>query len=213
MDIYASDEEKSEDIKRWWRENGTSVVIGIALGVMLIIGGRYWFNYQDAKTEQAVITYQQSLIALSSDDLALAEESVQTLMTEHRRSAYSTFAALEIAAQFAAQQETDSAIEYLQWVLENAQLAAQQELARIRLARLLIDKADYETALQLLDQSTDPGFASSVYELKGDIYALQGDKQKARTAYQSAIASLETNSPKQGLLAMKRDDVAVTDAP
>ena len=30
MDIYASDEEKSEAIKQWWRENGLAVAAGVA---------------------------------------------------------------------------------------------------------------------------------------------------------------------------------------
>lgn len=212
MDIYASDEEKSEEIKRWWRENGTSVVVGIALGVMAIFGGRYWFSLQDAKSEQAAGIYQQSLMTLSSGDIASAEESVQVLMSDHRRSAYAGFAAMEIAAQFAAEQQNAAAREYLQWVYDNARLSAQKELAALRLARLMIDTEEYDAALALLQHSTDTGFASLVAELKGDIYTLQEQRQQARAAYQSAIASLSPNDPRQGLLEMKRDDVAVTDA-
>jgi predicted negative regulator of RcsB-dependent stress response len=212
MDIYASDEEKSEEIKRWWRENGTSVVVGIALGVMAIFGGRYWFSMQDAKSEQAAVIYQQSLMMLSTGEMTTAEESVQSLMNNHRRSAYAGFAAMEIAAQFAAEQENASAREYLQWVYDNARLSAQKELAALRLARIMVDEEEYEAALQLLGQSEDTGFASLVAELKGDIYTLQEERQQARAAYQSAIASLSPNDPRQGLLEMKRDDVAVTDA-
>lgn len=212
MDIYASDEEKSEEIKRWWRENGTSVVVGIALGVMAIFGGRYWFSLQDAKSEQAAGIYQQSLMTLSSGDIASAEESVQVLMNDHRRSAYAGFAAMQIAAQFAADQQNAAAREYLQWVYDNARLSAHKELAALRLARLMIDTEEYDAALALLQQSTDTGFASLVAELKGDIYTLQEQRQQARAAYQSAITSLSSNDPRQGLLEMKRDDVAVTDA-
>ena len=39
MDIYASDEEKGEDIKRWWRENGLSVIAGVILGVAILLVG------------------------------------------------------------------------------------------------------------------------------------------------------------------------------
>lgn len=211
MDIYASDEEKSEEIKRWWRENGTSVVVGIALGVMTIFGGRYWFSLQDAKSEQAAGIYQQSLMTLSIGDIALAEESVQTLMNEHARSAYAAFAAMEIAALFAAEKEIASAREYLQWVYDNGRLAAHKELAALRLARLMIDAEEYDAALALLQQSSDSGFASLVSELKGDIFTLQQQRKQARAAYQSAIASLSPNDPREGLLEMKRDDVAVTD--
>ena len=44
MDIYASDEEKGEEIKRWWRENGLSVMLGIAFGIAALVGGRYWLT-------------------------------------------------------------------------------------------------------------------------------------------------------------------------
>lgn len=37
MDIYASDDEKGEAIKNWWRENGRSVITGVVLEQLLFL--------------------------------------------------------------------------------------------------------------------------------------------------------------------------------
>ena len=99
MDIYASDDEKGEAIKNWWRENGRSVVTGVVLGGAIIFGGRYWINFQQAKTEQAAAMYQQVQMNLSDADLTAAEDLTQELMQTHSATPYAAFASLELAAE------------------------------------------------------------------------------------------------------------------
>ena len=44
MDIHRTEEEQVEAIKTWWKANGTSVIVGVVLGVAVIFGVRYWFD-------------------------------------------------------------------------------------------------------------------------------------------------------------------------
>ncbi len=209
MDIYASDEEKSEAIKQWWRENGMAVAAGIALGIIAIFGTRYWFDYQADQAVKAASLYQQSLITMSEGDLQQAQSTVSELQTEFSGTPYAAFAATEMATQLANNGELEAAMQQLQWVIDNADLAPQQDLARLRLARLKMDADDFDAALQLTEQAQSKGFTSLFAELQGDIYAAQNAAEKAQEAYQTALNTVSSNDPRYGLLQMKRDDVAV----
>lgn len=209
MDIYASDEEKSEAIKQWWRENGLAVAAGIILGIVAIFGSRYWFSYQAAQTEQAAGMYQQALVTMGEADLQLAQATVSELQTAFAGTPYAAFAATELATQLVNNGDLEAAMEQLQWVIDNADLAAQQDLARLRLARLKMDAGDFDSAMQLTEQAQTQGYASLFAELQGDIYAAQDAAEQAHKAYQSALNSVSSNDPRHGLLQMKRDDVAV----
>ena len=67
MEIHQTEEEQVEAIKKWWRENGTSVVVGVVLGIAAIFGVRYWFDYQKTQSQQASALYASVLESLASD--------------------------------------------------------------------------------------------------------------------------------------------------
>ena len=66
-----------------------------------------------------------------------------------------------------------------------------RDLARLRLAAVLLEEKAYEEAQKQL--SRDPGepFVPRYAELKGDILAAQGKPEEARAAYQKALAKLD----------------------
>lgn len=211
MDIYASDEEKAEAIKQWWRDNGRSVIAGVILGLAAIFGFRYWTNYQQVQTQQAAVIYQQTSIQLSQDEAADAEAMVKTLMQDYSSSAYAVFAALEMAQSKLNQDEPDAAAEYLSWVKDNAELQSHRELASLRLARVFFSQQQYDQALSLIAEADSQAFGSLFAELKGDIKLAQGDAAAAQTAYQQALVQLAPGQPRQSLIEIKLDDVAKAD--
>ena len=91
MDIYASDDEKGEDIKRWWRENGRSVIAGSILGIAIIFSGRYWLNYQQVQAENAAITYQQLTSLVAQGNQNDADEKNQVLLSKFSSTPYAVF--------------------------------------------------------------------------------------------------------------------------
>jgi predicted negative regulator of RcsB-dependent stress response len=209
MDIYASDEEKAEEIKQWWRDNGRSVIAGVVLGAIAVFGGRYWLNHQQVQAEQASVIFQQSAVNLSQNNTEGAKAATQELMSNYAGTAYAVFAALQMAESALNNNDFSSAKDYLYWVIENAELNSHQELARLRLARIFFTQSDYEQALEIISASQSAAFESLFAELRGDIQVATGDKQAAKAAYQQAIISLAVGEPRQRLLQMKIDDVAV----
>lgn len=207
MDIYASDEEKGEEIKQWWRDNGTSVIVGCILGVAVLFGGRYWMTYQQTNAENASIAYQKMVSYLADDNVTKAEDATQHLLSEFANTPYAVFAAFEMAQQSMTNDDLATTKTYLEWVMANAKLAGQAEIARLRLAQLLLNEAQYQQALALTEQSQTAAFDSLFAELRGDIFAAQGQELQARAAYQSALLTLSQGEPRQVLLRLKLDDM------
>ena len=44
MDVYTSEDEQVEALKKWWKENGKSVIGGVIIGAGLLFGGRAYIE-------------------------------------------------------------------------------------------------------------------------------------------------------------------------
>lgn len=207
MDIYASDEEKGEAIKQWWRKNGMSVAMGVALGFAAVGGIKYWQGQQHTLKTEASRAYQVVMSAAESNDVAMAEEQTKRLMTEFPTSSYATLAALKLAEQKVVGEDIAGSKTYLQWVIDNALLSGQVDIARLRLTRLLASESAFDDALALADQSTSTAFASLFAEVRGDIYSAQAKLTEAHAAYTIALEAAD--SGRQANLQLKLENVAV----
>ena len=208
MDIYASDEEKGEEIKQWWKDNGRAVVLGCVLGGAVIFSGRYWLNYQSQQSLNASQTYQEFIGALNQDNQPLAETASKKLVDEFSSTAYATFSEFEMAASAVKNNDLESAKTNLNWTMEHAKLSGHKELARLRLVQILTAEAKYEPALSLISQSESNAYLSLFTELKGDILVAQGKESDAKIAYGQAIIDLIDGEPRKQLLQLKLNDVA-----
>jgi predicted negative regulator of RcsB-dependent stress response len=206
MDIYASDEEKAEEIKRWWRENGKTVIIAVLFGFSLIFAARAWVSYQQNQVVQASLAYQQVMSSLADGDKEQASIATDGLIKEYASSIYAVLSALQMASVAEDGKQVNL---YLQWVMQNAELDAHQSLARLRLARVEATEGQIDKALQLISSQQSQAYASLFAELEGDLYQQQGDNAAALAAYQRAIETIETGDSRQALLQLKLDDVAV----
>lgn len=209
MDIYASDEEKGEEIKQWWRDNGTSVVIACLVAVASVFGTRYWFAYQQSVTESASMLYQTVISSVSTDNLDSADESAKILLNDYSNTPYAVFSALEMAELFSTT-DAKSSEAYYSWVIDNAALEGHVEIARLRLARLLMNESQYDDALMVIAESTSTAFTSLFSELRGDIFIAKKEKSQAHAAYKTAIANLAQGEPRQQLLELKLDATALS---
>ncbi|UCE90705.1 MAG: tetratricopeptide repeat protein, partial [Pseudomonadota bacterium] len=52
-----SEREQIEALKKWWNENGKSIVIGIAIGVAVVAGYRGWIAYRTDLAQDASLLY------------------------------------------------------------------------------------------------------------------------------------------------------------
>ena len=59
MDVYTTEEQQIEAIKKWWKTNGNSVLIGIALAITAVLGWQTWNQNKEANQEAAAMMYGQ----------------------------------------------------------------------------------------------------------------------------------------------------------
>lgn len=186
MADYATEEEQIEALKRWWRENGRSVVLGVALGVLALVGWRGWEMYQRQQALGASAIYDQ---ITQTSDYATVREHAERLRGDYADSAYAVLAALEIAALAVAADELEAAADWLQWAQENADDPALAALARLRFARVLVERGEGDRALTLLDAEVPEAYTGLYAELRGDILRERGEAEAAVAAYQRSLDS------------------------
>ncbi|MBV2130005.1 YfgM family protein [Arsukibacterium indicum] len=203
MEIYSSEEQQVEAIKRFWNNYGKAILAGVTIGLAGLYGWRYFQAEQREQAEQVSAQYSQLLEqqAEGSDWLA----SAQGFIDAQSDTSYAVFAALLAAREAIDSQQLAVAAEHLSWVTNNAKEAPVQAIAQLRLARVQREQGNYADALATLQKPVPASFAGQQAELKGDVLQLTGELAKAKTAYQEALASSEQSRP---LLQVKLDELA-----
>ena len=105
----------------------------------------------------------------------------------------------------------DNAIIQLEFVMDNASDESFKHIARLRIARIMVEQNQLDQALLLLDSvSMIPDAYSPYYQsVKGDIYTSQGLLDKAKSAYSTALESLEPGNFDFDFIKMKSDQIQV----
>jgi len=204
MAEHLSDEEQVEALKRWWSENGKSVVGGVLLGLALVGGWRGWQYYEQNRAEIAGARYDELLVAAESRQLDRAVQLAEGLRAEFDDTAYASLAALHAAKLKLEAGDRGAAQVQLAWVRANAPDPGLRQVATLRLGRILVDEGELDAAQRLVDAAPRDAFAPEFAELRGDLARARGDLQAARAAYEEALAG----KPASGvLLRMKLEDL------
>ena len=205
MTDFKTDEEKAEELKAWWKENGTSVIAGVGLAVAALFGWEYWKEHKITTAESASALYTESRNAEKPEDTA---RMLQQLRDEYGSTPYGAMAGLQTAKNHAEAGEYQKAADALQWVIDNSNEAEYQDVARLRLARVLVAMGQADKALELTKQDYPEAYESLLEEIKGDIFAAQDKKDDARKAYERAILTNSGGSTE--FIQMKLDDLGTS---
>jgi len=215
MEQY-SDQEQLDAIRKWWSENGKAIVGGLLLGLGGVLGWQFWQNYQRSTAEEASAVYFQLEQALSGENAEEAGRKGMALQEDYPRSPYAALAGLALAASDIDADNLDSAKTHLAWVAEHAAQPELADVARLRLARVLLAEGDYAGALAGLDE-VDTAYRAEADEIRGDIFMRQEQPERAREAYQAARAARMLSGGSSPWLDMKLNDIesaaGATDAP
>jgi predicted negative regulator of RcsB-dependent stress response len=80
-----------------------------------------------------------------------------------------------------------SAKAQLQWVLDNTPSEELRDLARLRLAAVLLDEKAYDEALKLLNAPHATAFEAQYAATRGDVLLAKNQTADARAAYKLAL--------------------------
>lgn len=209
MEIYDTEEESLEALKRWWKENGHSTIIGLGLGIAIILGWNYWQDHKKAQAEQASALYGQLIQAIGADKKDSAEKLAERIHEQYPKTEYAAYSGFFLAKLKVQQGDLAKA----QAILKDIAAGSNKELsniAKIRQVRLMLASGEYEQGLQLInnvDPATSTSFSGNYDELVGDLYVALDRLDEARSSYQKALE----NGYKSPLLQIKIDDLTASE--
>jgi predicted negative regulator of RcsB-dependent stress response len=207
VDEYLSEREQWEWVKAWIRSNGLWIVGGIALGVAILVGWRWWEARTDRIALEAGAKYQQILQSLDRGDKTRAQTLTGELERQFASSPYVDQAQL-VAARVAVEGgELDKAVSTLKSVMERTKDEQLALVARLRLARVQLAQGKPDDTIATLN-AVDPGaFKPRYHEARGDALFAKGDKPGALKEYQSAREGTESQSVDMQSLDLKIQDL------
>ncbi|QFU02987.1 hypothetical protein FIU83_15175 [Halomonas sp. THAF5a] len=211
-----TEEEQLEAIKRWWKENGTSLIAGAAIAAAGVFGWNAWQDYQASQGEAASLRYQQLVDLTGRDDLGddarrRAEELVTEITDEHGTTLYADLARLLDARLAVEADDRARARAALAAVIEQSERGYLEGLARLRLARLQLVEGEAETALTTLEGIPE-ALAAQRAEVVGDAHHALGRVDQARQAWQEALSLAEQHDQPLYGVQLKLDDLGTEEA-
>ncbi len=203
--MYDTEEEQVEALKRWWQENGTSAIVGLVVGIVVIVGWNYWQDHKKAQAAEASAAYSQLLKALDDDKKDNINKLTGHIQEQFKGSEYATYSGLMQAKLKTEQGDFDGAKQILKAIAaeSNKHLS---NIAKIRLVRLMLATGEYEQGLQVIngvDAKAAASYSANYDELVGDLYVALDRLDEARTSYQNALR----NGQSSPLLPFKIDDL------
>jgi len=200
--------EQSELVQKWLRENGLSIVVGVAIGLVGIFGWQQWNKHQARNQAEAAHLYQQAQVASLSGKPEQSAQFIEEMKKDYAKSSYTVFAVSDMAKVQLQAKQYDKAKASLAWAVSNAGDPALKSLAQLRMAQAELAGGDAKASLVTLDSIPGTDYKVMVEELRGDVLVKLGRSDDARKAYQTALSSLDDGAPLRGVLQLKIDDLA-----
>jgi predicted negative regulator of RcsB-dependent stress response len=199
------EQEQIDALKAWWKENRRVTVLIVIAIILGATGVQAWRYNQQSTAKQAAQHYGALQQLVPQNDSKKIREAAAIIVEKFSSTPYAPRAALITAK--ADQQAGDMQIAkaQLQWVIDHAAEDELQDIARLRLAGIMLDEKNYTPALQLFEAKHNPAYDALFSDLKGDVLVAQGKPVEARSAYQAALNRIDSKSAYRNLIQVKLD--------
>ena len=196
----ASQEEQQEILLTFWEKFKYLIIFALISIIAIIVGRDYFISSSNERDFTTASLYQSYL---ESNDM----ETGKQILNSYPDSIYSDFVRLNEAKRSFENNKSNEAVDLLKIVIENNsedQFNPLQVAAKTRLAKIYLDKADYDQVISLFESSDE--LTSTMYELKGDAENKLGQSAEARMSYMLALQT-NTNQASKALINMKISDL------
>lgn len=199
------EQEKIDGVKNWWDRFGSAVVILLTAVLVTIAGTQAWNYYQQKQAQQAADLYALLQQVKTSGDASRINDAAQLLTEGFPSSGYAPRAAMIAAQADVEAGNAKRALQNLQWVIDHAKEPTMHDVARLRMAGILLDEEKYDEALKTLNAQHGDTFAGLYLDRKGDILVAAKKISEARLSYQAAIEKLSKTNNYFNIVQMKLD--------
>ena len=205
MAYNLEEQEQIEALKGWWSDNGKLVMIAIIACLLTIAAFQGWRYYSAQQAERAAALFSQLEQAERASEHKKVRDIAAQLIQNYGSTQYAGMAALAAAKSSFETGEMDDARKNLQWTVDKAREDEMRDIARLRLAGVLLDEKKYDEALKLLSDKSADTYAALYADRRGDVLTAQGKHAEARAAYQLALEKSDPNSQYRQLIEVKLD--------
>ena len=192
MALDLEEQEQLAELKSWWKAHGNLVVTVVVAAMLGFAGWRYWGHYQAGQAAQAAGLYETLGKAAAAGDAKALRDAGGALVENYSGTLYAPMGALVAARFYYERNDLKSAKAQLQWVVERSSSDDLRDLARLRLAAVLLDEKAYDEALKQLEAPHAKPYEAQYAALKGDILVAKGQAAEARAAYKVALDKAES---------------------
>jgi predicted negative regulator of RcsB-dependent stress response len=199
------EQEQLASIKAWWERWGNLVLTAVTLVLLAIAAFNGWRWYERHEAGNAGVLYEEFASALDGTDLARKKELAGTLIERYGRTVYAPMAALQIAKVNLDAGDKGAAAAQLRWVIDKSGHPELVQIARLRLAGVLLDEKSYDAALTQLSGEVPEALAASFADRRGDVLIAMGKSEEARAAYKEALDKAGAQHPMRSIIQLKLD--------
>lgn len=200
------EQEQLATLKGWWKDNGTQVLAIVAAAAIAASAWQGWRIWQANQAQQAGAQYEALLKAVQTGDAKALRDAGGTLVESYPRTLYASMGALASARFYFERADMKNAKAQLQWVLERSPSDEMRDLARLRLAAVLLDEKAPDEALALLEAKHAAPLAVQYAVLKGDILVAKKQVADAKAAYRVALEKIdERNTALRAVVQLRLD--------
>jgi predicted negative regulator of RcsB-dependent stress response len=187
MALDLEEQEQLAELNAWWKQYGSLIVAAITAAALTFAAWQGWRWYERSQASQAGALYDTLARAAQAGDAKALRDASGALLESYPRALYAAMGALTAARFYFDRNDLKSAKAQLQWVIEHARQDEFRDLARLRLAAVLLDEKAYDEALKLLDEKHGATFDAQYAAAKGDVWVAKNQADQARTAYRLAL--------------------------
>ncbi len=200
------EQEQLAQLKSWWASYGNAIVFALVLAALLFSGWQGWRYWQASQSGAASNLFEVLTKATQGAEAKAVRDSSGELLEKYPRTLYASMGALLSAKYFFDKGDLKAAKAQLQWVIENTASEEFRDIARLRLANVLLDEKAHDEALKQLEAKHGEAFEAQFATLRGDILVAKGQAADARTAYKFALQKAgEKNRGVQDSIQMRLD--------
>lgn len=186
-ELDLEEQEKLDALKAWWKDNARLVVLAVLAAAVAVAGVNGWRWYQARQASEAGRLYDALTKAARGGDAKALRDAGGALAEQYPRTLYASMGALASAHFHFERGELPSAKAQLQWVIERSPSPDFRDLARLRLAAVLLDENAPQEALKVLEEKPQDAYVAQYDALRGDLLVALKRPEDARAAYRQAL--------------------------
>lgn len=181
------EQEQLAQLKSWWATYGNLIVTSLVVAALAFSAWQGWRYWQGTQSAQASAQFEALSKALLGNESKAVRDASGELLEKYSGTQYAAMGALVSAKFFFDKGDMKTAKAQLQWVLDKSGSDEFRDLARLRMANILLDEKNFADALKLLEAKRGQSFDAQYALLRGDILLANRQETEAKAAYKLAL--------------------------